>query len=75
MAHIVGEHVDDFARRGITESQIPDLVIDAVTRGRIVGYQGAGTGRPIFEVVFNGQTQRVAVTVGDNGFIVGANPA
>ena len=30
--------------------------------------------RPIYEVVFGGREIRVAVTVGDNGFIVGANP-
>ncbi|MCP4308913.1 MAG: hypothetical protein GY788_29390 [bacterium] len=75
LTHIVGQHGDDFARRGISESQIPDLVTDAASRGTIVGYQGADTGRPIYEVMFNGQTQRVAVTVSDNGFIVGANPA
>jgi len=30
-------------------------------------------GRPIFEVEHNGQTHHVAVTIGKNGFIVGAN--
>jgi hypothetical protein len=30
--------------------------------------------RPIYEVVVDGRTYRVAVSVGDNGFIVGANP-
>jgi RHS repeat-associated protein len=75
LAHIVGQHGDDFARRGISVDQIPDLVTNAASNGRIVGYQGAGTGRPIYEVVFDGSTHRVAVTVGNNGFIVGANPA
>ena len=74
LAHIVGEHADDFAARGVTVNQIPGLVTDAASQGRIVGYQGTGTGRPIYEIVFDGTTQRVAVTVGDNGFIVGANP-
>ncbi len=46
----------------------------AVTEGKIVGYQGRGTGRPIYEIEYNGKLQRVAVTVGDNGYIVGANP-
>ena len=74
LAHVVSRHADDFARVGIAESQIPDLLIAATTRGRVGGMQGAGAGRPIYEVFFDGRTVRVAVTVGDNGFIVGANP-
>lgn len=41
---------------------------------KIVGYQRLGMGRPIYEIVLNGQKQRIAVTVGSNGYIVGANP-
>ena len=48
--------------------------MDTLENGKIVGYQGKGTGRPIYEVVYNGVTQRVAITTGSNGFIVGANP-
>ncbi|MBC1368358.1 hypothetical protein HB790_08970 [Listeria welshimeri] len=33
-----------------------------------------GKGRPIYEVIYNGKKYRVAITVGKNGFIVGANP-
>lgn len=72
LAYIVGQHGDDCARRGVSVDQIPDLVTNAVSNGRIVGYQGAGTGRPIHEVVLDHSTHRVAGTVGDNGFIVGA---
>jgi hypothetical protein len=72
LQHIVAEHGADFARRGISESQIPDLIMAALTRGKIVGYQGT---RPIYEVSFNGTTHYVAISVGSNGFIVGANPA
>ena len=43
----------------------------AVSKGKIVDYQG---GRPIYNVVYNGVNREVAITVGDNGFIVGANP-
>lgn len=60
---------------GVSEAQIPDLVIDAVSKGKIVGYQGTDPGRPIYEVAFGGKSVRVAVTTGNNGFIVGANPA
>jgi hypothetical protein len=72
LQHIVQEHGAQFAQQGIAEAQIPDAVMAAVTRGRQVGMQGT---RPIFEVEFGGKTQRIAVTVGNNGFIVGANPA
>ncbi|MBB4929357.1 Flp pilus assembly pilin Flp [Lipingzhangella halophila] len=75
LQHILGEHSDDFARRGISENEVPDLVTKAASEGRQVGTQGRGNGRPIYEVEFNGETHRVAVTVGSNGFIVGANPA
>ncbi len=75
LQHIVERHAGDFARVGIPESRIPAFVMDALSRGRVVGHQGRGTGRPIFELLFDGQTRRVAVTMGDNGFVVGANPA
>ncbi|TWH78104.1 RHS repeat-associated core domain-containing protein [Sedimentibacter saalensis] len=73
MQHIL-EHADDFAQKGIQQSQIKDLVMESLTNGKIVGYQGRGTGRPIYEVTFGGKTYQTAITVGDNGFIVGANP-
>ncbi|MEO1763519.1 MAG: hypothetical protein AAFR83_16470 [Cyanobacteria bacterium J06629_18] len=75
LKHIIEAHADDFAKRGISEKEIPDLVMKASTNGKIVGFQGKGRGRPIYEVAFNGEKHYVAVTVGKNGFIVGANPA
>ena len=72
--HIISEHADDFLNKGITQEQIPDYLMSALENGEIVGYQGRGTGRPIYEFIYNGETHRVAITVGDNGFIVGANP-
>ncbi|MDY3521489.1 hypothetical protein JSO54_02760 [Riemerella anatipestifer] len=41
---------------------------------KIVGYQGSGTGRPIYELIYKGTKQKVAITIGSNGFVVGANP-
>jgi adhesin HecA-like repeat protein len=75
LKHIVKEHVTDFANVGISETQIPSVLMRAVSEGNIVGYQGRGTGRPIYKVMINGQPQRFAITTGKNGFIVGANPA
>lgn len=45
----------------------------AVTEGKIVGYQSFGTSRPIYEFEYHGKTYRLAVTIGSNGYIVGAN--
>jgi len=74
LAHIVQEHESNFNDKGIHTSDIADFVLSAVGRGTIIGYQGKGTGRPIYEVTYNGETYHVAVTVGSNGYIVGANP-
>lgn len=74
LQHIIAAHGDDFARVGISSQQIPEVVTQAVTRGRFVGYQGGEFGRPIYEIVVNGRIQHIAVTVGNNGYIVGANP-
>ena len=52
-------------------AEIPDAAIRAATEGVTVGIQGT---RPIFEIVYKGVRQRIAVTVGNNGFVVGANP-
>jgi hypothetical protein len=43
--HIMDAHGDDFASMGVSQKQIPGVVMQAVTRGKIVGYQGAGAGR------------------------------
>ncbi|MHA6910396.1 beta strand repeat-containing protein, partial [Ralstonia pseudosolanacearum] len=74
LEHIIDAHGAEFASMGVSPKEIPDVVMRAVTQGTLVGYQGSGTGRPIYEVNVNGQSQRIAVTVGSNGFIVGANP-
>ena len=75
LSHIIEKHADDFARIGVSKSQIPSVVMNAVQNGKIIGYQGAPPGRPVYEIMINGQYQRIAVTTSNNGFIVGANPA
>ncbi|MFC9749586.1 polymorphic toxin-type HINT domain-containing protein [Streptomyces niveus] len=74
LQHILEEHADDFKKAGVTRQEIADLVMAAVTKGKKVGTQGKGDGRPVYEVEFKGNERRVAVTVGSNGFVVGANP-
>lgn len=73
LEHILKRHENEFASRGISKEQIPSFVTAAVSEGKIMGKQGKN--RPIYEVTYNGKIHRVAVTVGSNGFIVGANPA
>ncbi|HHT0380204.1 TPA: hypothetical protein ACTW5H_005057 [Raoultella planticola] len=73
LQHIVESHGSQFAQIGVSEARIPDIVMKAVTDGKIVGYQGNGTGRPIYETMINGKKYNIAVTVGNNGYIVGAN--
>lgn len=74
LAHIMDAHESNFNAKGIASSDIPDFILTAVSKGKIIGYQGKGIGRPIYEVSYNGKTYEVAVTVGANGYIVGANP-
>ena len=75
LAHIIDAHESDFNRKGIASSDIPDLIIAAVSKGEVVGYQGKGTGRPIYKVTYNGKEHKIAITIGSNGYIVGANPS
>ncbi|NQE78340.1 hypothetical protein A8L50_07230 [Pantoea ananatis] len=75
LQHIIGEHKKDFANIGVSEAKIPSVVMKAISEGKVVGYQGKGTGRPIYETVINGEMHRLAITVSSNGFVVGANPA
>ncbi|MCL1976205.1 MAG: hypothetical protein FWG61_08605 [Firmicutes bacterium] len=69
LEHIMN-HAGEFISKGIPTEKIPDFLIKAVSEGKVVGMQGT---RPIYEVVYNGQLQRVAITIGENGYIVGAN--
>ena len=73
LAHIAGEHGDQFVQAGISEGDIPGFLQKALADGTRIGYQGKGTGRPIYEVLWHGRMMRVAITVSTNGYIVGAN--
>ena len=73
LVHIMFRHAGEFAAAGVRVEDIPALVKTALTQGTRVSTQGAG--RPVFEVAFQGKTLRVAVSVGDNGYVIGANIA
>ena len=72
LQHILENHKDEFAEKGIYEAEVPDAVFLAIIQGTVVGYQKPN--RPIYQIIFNGKTQLIAVTVGSNGYIVCANP-
>ena len=72
--YIVDRHGHEFNGRGISNDDIPNYVLEAVHQGNVVGTQGKRTPpRAIYEFTYNGETHRVAVQVGSNGYIVSAN--
>jgi len=74
LEHILAKAAQ-FAKQGIEFSEIPEVVIAAVCEGDIVGYQGIkDKPRAIYQFTFKGETKYLAVSVSDNGYIVGANP-
>ena len=70
--HILENHQEDFLQRGITEEQIPDLIITAISKGTIIGIQGKS--RIIYQVEINGIIQYVSLEISHNGYLVSANP-
>jgi filamentous hemagglutinin len=72
--HIIDEHGSQFHGKGISNEEIPNYVMEAIHQGNIVGYQGKKNPRTIYEFVYEGKKQRIAISIGPNGFIVGANP-
>lgn len=75
LQHIVDGHAADFARRGVSEAEIPNLIMKAVSEGTPVGTTGAGKNlRTVYEVMHNGQVQKIAVGESSNGFVVTAHP-
>jgi len=48
LQHIIEEHGSQFAQMGVSEAQIPRVVMRAVSEEELVGYQGSGVGCPIY---------------------------
>ncbi|WP_249746258.1 RHS repeat domain-containing protein [Pseudomonas entomophila] len=77
-------HRNSFEKVGVKgDEEIKELVVHALANGREVDVQNpfnknvnvnGETGRPVYEVEFKGKMQRVAITTGRYGIIVGANP-
>ncbi len=52
-------------------------IFTAITKGTIVRYEHKTDPkhvRPVYEYIFNGEMHTIAITISDNGYIVGANP-
>lgn len=73
LEHIINQHGKEFNGRGIANADIPNYVLEAVRQGKVVGTQGKCNPRTIYEFTYNGKKQLIAVQVGKNGYIVGAN--
>ncbi len=74
LQHVVDRHGHEFNGSGISNDNIPNYVLEAVYQGNVVGTQGKRNPRTVYEFVYNGETRRVAIQVGSNGYIVSANP-
>lgn len=72
LRHIIEEHGQDFENKGITKDEIPDIIMEAVTKGKVV--RTTGRNRPVYEICHKAIIYHIAVSVGSNGYIVGANP-
>jgi hypothetical protein len=74
LVHIL-DHTRDFAGIGVSQSDILNVVMGAIATGDIIGVQGkGGNPRDIYRTVVSGQAYGIAIQIGDNGFIVSANP-
>lgn len=70
-AHIIERHATDFRNKGISENEIANVVMKAVSSGKVVGSNGSA---PVYEIMHRGVKQYISVGVGSNGYIVRANP-
>jgi len=71
LTHILNNHAAQFADRGISASQIPDLLMRALNQGTVIDQVRGGT---IYQVIYNDIVQRIMIVTGSNGYIVTAHP-
>jgi len=72
----IKKHSKEFQDKGIKDYLIPELLKKAITHGKIIGYQKTKNKFPreVYEVEFMGKIIKIAISISDNGFVVGANP-
>lgn len=75
LKHILGEHGEQFAQDGFTARSLSKFLVKTVLTKQPVGYTKTGnkTPRAVYKVTVNGKTKYIAISIGPNGFIVGAN--
>ena len=71
LAHILENHGSDFANRGISAGEVPDLIMQAIDQNVVVGQDKGGL---IYQVIYNNVTQLVEIVTSSNGYIVTAHP-
>lgn len=71
--HILDRHGSEEELGMYDEQEILELVQAGTSVGQHWGYQGDGTGRPIYGLFFYGRPLAVAISVGSNGYVVGMN--
>lgn len=69
LKHIIEKHASELKKNGISINRIPELIKKAVEEAKIVGISGVD--RPVYETTFNKRIVHLAITIGDNGYIVG----
>lgn len=67
-----GKRGDEFAQAGVAAADVANVVFRAAATGKPVGITGRD--RVVYATEHQGRPLLVAVTVGANGYIVGANP-
>ncbi|MGL5034973.1 MAG: hypothetical protein ACRC6M_14355 [Microcystaceae cyanobacterium] len=75
LKHILERHEADFYNKGISKEDIPILLMSGILQNQVVGWRGKRQPRqPIYEIIFKERVYYVAITISNNGYIVGANP-
>lgn len=66
------KHSSQFNDKGIPNNLISKVIKKAVKEAKIVGTSGKN--RDVYETKVNGRVVHIAITISDNGYIVGAHP-
>ncbi|MEA4824345.1 MAG: hypothetical protein VB111_09570 [Clostridiaceae bacterium] len=71
LKHILERHASQFTDINIATSDIPSVIMQALQVGDYVNMQGT---REIYRIFYKGKERYIAISVSNNGYIVGANP-
>ena len=76
LRHILDRHFGEFEKKGLAVESIVELIVSTVRSQKPVGTAKTSNPLPstVYKAEYNGKRFYLAVSVGSNGFIVGANP-